>query len=73
MYDILHWAKKLRGLSPRANYTDFRLLSAKSVPTFAYRGCHLVSVTDPYCRILGFVDLEPLLFLSSSSSIVLRG
>jgi hypothetical protein len=26
------------------------------VPTFADRGCHVVSVTDPYSRILGFLD-----------------
>jgi hypothetical protein len=38
--------------SPLANYTD---LVAKSVPTFADRGCHVVSVTDPYCLILGFL------------------
>jgi hypothetical protein len=24
--------------------------------TFADRGCHVVSVTDPYDRILGFLD-----------------
>jgi hypothetical protein len=29
------------------------------------------SVTDPYGRILGFSRQEPLLFLSSSSSVVL--
>jgi CBS-domain-containing membrane protein len=29
-------------------------LSAKLVPTFANRGCHMVSVTDSYGRILGF-------------------
>jgi hypothetical protein len=33
-----------------------RRLSAKLVPTFADRGCHIVSVTDPYGRILGFLD-----------------
>jgi hypothetical protein len=33
-----------------------RRLSAKLVPTFADRGCHVVSVTDPYGRILGFLD-----------------
>jgi hypothetical protein len=33
-----------------------RLLSAKWLPTFADRGCHVVSVTDPYGRILGFLD-----------------
>jgi hypothetical protein len=31
-------------------------LSAKLVPTFADRECHVVSVTDPYGRILGFLD-----------------
>jgi hypothetical protein len=33
-----------------------RRLSAKLVPTSADRGCHVVSVTDPYGRILGFLD-----------------
>jgi hypothetical protein len=48
---------KLRGLSPRANYTDRdRRLSTKLVPTFADRGCHVVSVADPYGRILDFLD-----------------
>jgi hypothetical protein len=46
-------------------------MSAKLVPTFADRGCHVVSATDPHGRILGFIDTEPLLFLPSSSSIVL--
>jgi hypothetical protein len=29
-------------------------LSAKLMPTFANRGCHVVSATDPYSRILCF-------------------
>jgi hypothetical protein len=33
-----------------------RRLSAKLVPTFADRGCHVVSVTDPYSRILNLLD-----------------
>jgi CBS-domain-containing membrane protein len=33
-----------------------RHLWAKLVPTFEDRGCHVVSVTDPYGRILGFID-----------------
>jgi hypothetical protein len=33
-----------------------RHLSAKLVPTFADRGCHVVSVTDPYSLNLGFLD-----------------
>jgi hypothetical protein len=40
---------KIRGLSPRANYTDgaTAAFSANLVPTFADRQCHVVSVTDP--------------------------
>jgi hypothetical protein len=41
-----------------------RLLSAKWLPTCADRGCHVVSVTDLYGRILGFLD-------RSRSSVVL--
>jgi CBS-domain-containing membrane protein len=33
-----------------------RCLSAKLVPTFADIGCHVVSVMDPYGRVLGFLD-----------------
>jgi hypothetical protein len=33
-----------------------RRFSAKWLPTFADKGCHVVSVTDPYSRILGFLD-----------------
>jgi hypothetical protein len=33
-----------------------RRLSAKLVPTFADRGCHVVSVMDPYGLILDFLD-----------------
>jgi CBS-domain-containing membrane protein len=33
-----------------------RRLSAKLVSTFADKGCHVVSVMDPYGSILGFLD-----------------
>jgi hypothetical protein len=33
-----------------------RRLSAKWLPIFADKECHVVSVTDPYGRILGFLD-----------------
>jgi hypothetical protein len=33
-----------------------RRLSAKLAPTFADRGCHVASMTDPYDCILGFID-----------------
>jgi hypothetical protein len=49
---------KLHSLSPRANYTD-RATAAwrrSDFQLFADRGCHMVSVTDPYSRILGFLD-----------------
>jgi hypothetical protein len=50
--------KKLHGLSPRANYTDRATADCRrsNCQHLADRGCHVVSVTDPYCRILGFVD-----------------
>jgi hypothetical protein len=50
---------KLRGLSPSAcelyRPSDSRL-SAKLVPTFEDRGSRVVSATDPYSRILAFLD-----------------
>jgi hypothetical protein len=63
---------KLRGLSPRANYTDRATasLSAKLMPMFADRGCR-VSAADPYGSNVGFSRPEPLLFLLSNSSFVL--
>jgi hypothetical protein len=33
-----------------------RSLLANLVPTLAYRGCCVVSATDPHGRILGFLD-----------------
>jgi hypothetical protein len=33
-----------------------RCMSAKLLPTFANRGCYVVSVTDPYCHILHIQD-----------------
>jgi hypothetical protein len=33
-----------------------RRLSAKWLPTFVDEGFHVVSVTDPYGRILDFLD-----------------
>jgi hypothetical protein len=40
-----------------------RRLSAKWLATFADKGCHVVSVTDPYGRILGFLDRSRYLFI----------
>jgi hypothetical protein len=38
------------------NRPSDRRLSATLMPTFKNRGCHVVSVMDPYGRILGFLD-----------------
>jgi hypothetical protein len=47
-----------------------RRMSAKLLPTFVNRGCCVVSTTDPYGRILGFLDHvpEPLLLRKSGSA-----
>jgi hypothetical protein len=54
----LRLKKNLHGLSPRANYTDQATASYRrsDCQLFADRGCHVVNVTDPYHRILGFLD-----------------
>jgi hypothetical protein len=49
-----------------------RRLSTKLVLTFADKECHVVSTTDPYGRILGFLDRSRYFSLPSSSSIVLN-
>jgi hypothetical protein len=36
-----------------------RRLSAKLAPTFADRGCRVVSAADPHVRVLGFLDRLP--------------
>jgi hypothetical protein len=50
--------KKLRGLSPQANYSD-RRLAAKLMTTSADIGCNVVIVADPYGRILDSLDRSP--------------
>jgi hypothetical protein len=50
--------KNLHGLSPRVNYTDRATAACRrsDCQLFADSGCHVVSVTDPHGRILGFRD-----------------
>jgi hypothetical protein len=36
--------------------TERSPLVGEVIANFADRGCHLVSVTDPYVRIFGFLD-----------------
>jgi hypothetical protein len=40
----------LCGLSTQANYTDRATAACRRISA---NFCHVVSVTDPYCRILG--------------------
>jgi hypothetical protein len=49
---------KLHGLSPRANYTYRATAFCRQsyCQLFEDRGCHVVSVSDPYGCILGFLD-----------------
>jgi hypothetical protein len=52
--------------------SDRRLL-AKLVPTFADRRCHVISVTDPYDRILGFLDRSRYNFFQAALQLYSRG
>jgi putative ribosome biogenesis GTPase RsgA len=49
---------KLHGLSPRANYADRATAACRrsDCQHFADRGCHVVSATNPYSRIPGFLE-----------------
>jgi hypothetical protein len=72
---FLERTKKLRGLSPRENYTGRERppLVGKLVPTFTNRGCHVVCVTDPYGRILGFLNLSSHVFFQVALHLYSRG
>jgi hypothetical protein len=50
--------KKLQCLSPRANCPDRTTAACRRSDCQLLRieGCHVVSVTDPNGRILGFLD-----------------
>jgi hypothetical protein len=52
--------------------SDHRL-SANLMPTFAERVCCVVSVTDPYGRILGFLDRSRYFFFQVAPQLYLRG
>jgi hypothetical protein len=46
---------------------------SKLVPTFADRGCHMVSVTDPYGSILGFLGRSRYVFFQIAPQLYSRG
>jgi hypothetical protein len=48
-------------------------LLAKFVPTFGDRGCHVVSVTELYGRILGFLDRSRYFSFEAALQLYSRG
>jgi hypothetical protein len=50
-----------------------RRLPAKLVPTFADRGCRVVSATDPHSRILGFLDRSRYYFFQVAPQLYSQG
>jgi hypothetical protein len=69
--------KYLSGRQKQAPWSEFaselyrssdRRLLAKSVPTFADRGFHMIGATDPYGRILEFLDRSRYFFFPVAPS-----
>jgi hypothetical protein len=50
-----------------------RHLQEKLVTTLVDKGCHVISVTDSYGRILGFLDLIRYFFLQVAPHLYSRG
>jgi hypothetical protein len=65
----IRWPETVRELYQPSD----RSLSAKLVPIFADRGCHVVSVTDPYGRIPGFLDWSRYFFFQVATEMYPRG
>jgi hypothetical protein len=49
------------------------LMSAKSMPTFEDRGCHMVNMMDPYSHIHCFLDWSHYFFFQVASQLYSRG
>jgi hypothetical protein len=65
---------KLCGLSPWANYTDRATAACRGVcANFANRAYHVVSLTDPYGRILNFLDRSRYIFFQVAPQLYSRG
>jgi hypothetical protein len=50
-----------------------RRLSAKLMRTFTNGKCYVVSTTDPYCRILGFLDRSRYYFFQVARQLYSQG
>jgi hypothetical protein len=55
-------------MSLRANFTERPSLVGKVSAKFADNGCHVVSVTDSYDRILGFLNRSRYYFFQAALS-----
>jgi hypothetical protein len=64
---------KLRNLGSLSQRANDRRLSAKLVPTFADGGYLLVSVTDSYGPIFGFLDRRRYFFFHVAPQLYSRG
>jgi hypothetical protein len=63
-------------MSPRANYTNRAAAACRRrfFPSFfAARGCHMVSVTDPYGCNLGFLDWSCYFFFQAAPQLYSQG
>jgi hypothetical protein len=63
------WPQSVRELYRPSDHS----LSAKLVPTFADRGCHVVSVTDPYGRTIDVLDRSRYFFFHAALQLYSRG
>jgi hypothetical protein len=75
---LLHWIKQAKQTPWSESAIELyrpsdRRLSAKLVPTFADRGCHVISVMDPHSRILWFLDRSRYFFFQVVPQLNSRG
>jgi hypothetical protein len=65
---------KLRGMSPRANYTDLETAACRRswCQLLQTEGCRVVSAADPYGRNLGFLDRSRYIFFQVAPQLYSR-
>jgi hypothetical protein len=79
VWDLVLWTLKKQLQTPwyepasKLHRPSDRCLSAKLVPTFADRGYHVVSMTDPNYLILGFLDRSRYFFFQVAPQLYSRG
>jgi hypothetical protein len=71
MGKTIGYETKLRGLSPPANYTDRATAACRQL--LWVENATAVSVTDPYGRILGFLDRSRYFFFQVAPQLYSRG